>query len=470
MIRMLIAMGLQGSVMIILVALLRVALLSRLPKGVFRALWIVVLVRLVVPLPMPFAPFEPKVWIAPTDVATAVSMGSSSHAGTLSGILDNDMAAPLAFCLPSLIWTMGTAVGLVLLLLRCIYTSRRLLAKARPCRSSSVLLWMSQRCRRGRRVRVLESPDISSPCTWGVFRPLIFVPLAFGTGFSKEDCLALRHELVHVERFDVAIKVGFAFVVCVFWFDPFVWLARALALRDMELACDERVLRGEDAHTRRQYALALIHALAPTDRPASLHFTGSRMMERIDSLAHPESLGRLMVALMTCAAFVGVATVGLCEPPGMWLQNGVFAKTAYFSFALPRYWENRVQASLDGNQLVIYPAGAPDVPLMWIEVVDSSKVFDTGNEGRRLFWWATNGDMRVEAYAGNVPSMAVGRAWEQAGALANPRYPGEQLEAIAVDLSTGGAQSAEGLWDSESAGNAWLEFYHKEIAPLIDVG
>ena len=97
--------------------------------------------------------------------------------------------------------------------------------------------------------------NIKSPFILGVFRPRIY--LTSGMDEAARDCV-LRHERAHLRRWDHVWKpLGFGLLV-VYWYDPLVWLAYILFCRDMELACDERVIRDMAAEERAAYSQALL--------------------------------------------------------------------------------------------------------------------------------------------------------------------------------------------------------------------
>ena len=97
--------------------------------------------------------------------------------------------------------------------------------------------------------------NIKSPFILGVFRPRIY--LTSGMDEAARDCV-LRHERAHLRRWDHVWKpLGFA-LLAVYWYNPLVWLAYILFCRDMELACDERVIRDMAAEERAVYSQALL--------------------------------------------------------------------------------------------------------------------------------------------------------------------------------------------------------------------
>lgn len=97
--------------------------------------------------------------------------------------------------------------------------------------------------------------NIKSPFILGVLRPRIY--LTSGMSEAARDCV-LRHERAHLRRWDHVWKpLGFG-LLAVYWYDPLVWLAYILFCRDMELACDERVIRDMAAEERAAYSQVLL--------------------------------------------------------------------------------------------------------------------------------------------------------------------------------------------------------------------
>ena len=100
-------------------------------------------------------------------------------------------------------------------------------------------------------------PGLPSPCLAGLFRPEIYLTPEAAADPATLG-FVLRHELAHFRAKDQLWSLVRLVCQCVYWFDPFVWLAAALARRDCELACDARVLRGLDGESRAAYGRALL--------------------------------------------------------------------------------------------------------------------------------------------------------------------------------------------------------------------
>ena len=126
-----------------------------------------------------------------------------------------------------------------------------------PVDNEYVKLWHSEH-RIYRAIEIRQSGRISTPLTYGVFHPVILMPK--NTDWNDLDALkyVLTHEYVHIRRFDAVTKLLLTAALCVHWFNPMVWIMHVLANRDIELSCDEAVIRLFGDGTKSAYAKALI--------------------------------------------------------------------------------------------------------------------------------------------------------------------------------------------------------------------
>ncbi len=103
--------------------------------------------------------------------------------------------------------------------------------------------------------RVYRTAAIDSPFVLGVFRPRIYLPSSLDGAAC--DCV-LAHERAHIKRGDHLIKPFAFLLLAVYWFQPLLWVAYVLLCRDIEAACDERVVRSYTKEERQQYSYALV--------------------------------------------------------------------------------------------------------------------------------------------------------------------------------------------------------------------
>ena len=102
---------------------------------------------------------------------------------------------------------------------------------------------------------VFESAGVSSPFILGIFRPKIYLPLNMD---EETKTHVLLHERAHLSRGDHIFKpLGFV-ILSLYWFSPLVWVAYALFCRDIELACDQKVVSKMEKLSRADYAQALL--------------------------------------------------------------------------------------------------------------------------------------------------------------------------------------------------------------------
>ena len=230
-------MTVSGTVLIAAAACVRSLFLDRLGKALFPALWLVAAVRLLTPVSVP-------VPVPAGAMALLPAAGPAREAESAGG-----------FPWLTALWLAGALILAGAMLLRHVRALRQY-AQSLPAEDARLAaLTAAAGLRRPVSVRVCQT--VSTPLTYGFLRPVILLPKDWESYGPRELALVLDHELAHIRRLDVPAKYILAAAACVHWFNPFVWAMCALAERDIELACDEAVLRrAED--DRAAYAMALI--------------------------------------------------------------------------------------------------------------------------------------------------------------------------------------------------------------------
>ena len=175
-----------------------------------------------------------------------------------------------------------------------------------------------------------------TPFVLGLFRPRIYVP----EGMDEADLpQVLAHERCHIRRGDHAVKPLAFLLLAVHWFNPVLWAAYILLGRDMENACDERVLRGLDAPGRAAYSRALV-SCAVRERPAAvcpLAFGETAVKERVkNALSYKKPAIWAAVLLAIAAAIIAVCFLTSPDrqeepvPSGDWNAETLYAmRTPY---------------------------------------------------------------------------------------------------------------------------------------------
>ena len=272
----LLELTLQGGVLIGAILLLRLLGRYRLPGWTFRILWGVALVRLLVPLALPFP------WNVYAGLERLLSPEAAQPIPSESGALVQALPVPPASDLPgrdmpsapqepawsgaaqtapmeipwlAILWLAGA----VLLAVAFVVSYRRSVAVFRtslPLTHPAINRW--RQCYpvlRG--VPIRRCDRVRSPLTYGLVRPVILLPK--GLDYEQEEVgYILLHEGTHIKHRDAWWKLFLAAALCVHWFNPLVWCMYVWANRDLERCCDESVVRRCGLEARSEYALTLL--------------------------------------------------------------------------------------------------------------------------------------------------------------------------------------------------------------------
>ena len=300
-------MSLHGGVLILAVTVLRALTINRLPKKTFLALWALALVRLLVPFSLP-SRLSVYTLLAQRPAATAVS-GAATYPGAFPPSQPAAVSQAAEAVSPwTVLWLAGAALcalTFAVLYVRCCREFRMSL----PVENDLARRWLENHPLR-RPLDIRQSDRISSPLTFGILRPVILMPKK--TDWTSEAALqyVLEHEFVHVQRFDALSKLLLAAAVCIHWFNPLVWAMYVLANRDLELSCDETVVRRFGSGTRASYAKVLIRMEETKSglMPLCNHFSKNAIEERITAIMNTKKTTFVSLVLATVLV-AGTVTV-----------------------------------------------------------------------------------------------------------------------------------------------------------------
>ncbi len=115
-----------------------------------------------------------------------------------------------------------------------------------------------------RQIPVLEAGGLETPFVLGIINPSVYLPQGMEE-WEVRQCLA--HEYTHIRRKDYLVKQFAFLLLCVYWFQPLLWLAFHLMSKDMEMSCDESALRGANLEERKAYSNALLRLSSSGRQP-----------------------------------------------------------------------------------------------------------------------------------------------------------------------------------------------------------
>lgn len=287
---------------LILVILTLRPLLRRAPRRAVLALWTLAAVRLCLPVTLTSSlSLIPRAAIslpqaALSGVSSAAPMTEHAAAAVSSGQAPLSADASTQSVLPVLarVWAIGAALLLLYALAGWLRTRRRL--REAVCLGGNV--WACDH---------LDTAFVS-----GILRPRIYLP----SGLDAETArFVLAHERAHLRHGDPQWKLlGYA-LLAVYWFHPLIWAAYLLFCRDLELACDEHVVRTLDLTGRKAYSRALLSCsaahCAALARPLAFGELGVKTRVKAALRYKKPSFRRSAAAALVCAA---VAVCFLTDP------------------------------------------------------------------------------------------------------------------------------------------------------------
>ncbi len=243
-------MSISASWLVLAILVLRL-ILKKAPKWVNVLLWGIVAVRLICPFTIESAlSLIPSTQTIPMNIEMAAKPAIDSGVEVVNSMVNPIIAAsftanPATSANPLQIWIPLAAViwvlGMVLMLLYTAISYCRL-----NHRIDTAVLY---------RDNIFQSENVSSPFVLGIIKPKIYLPFHM----NEQDLQhVVAHEQAHILRKDHWWKpLGFL-LLTVHWFNPLMWLAYVLLCRDIELACDEKVIKDLDNGQRADYTQALV--------------------------------------------------------------------------------------------------------------------------------------------------------------------------------------------------------------------
>ncbi len=334
----LLQMSFTGGILILAVIVIRALAINMLPKKAFNALWWISVVRLMIPFSIPsaFSVYSLMGSHAPGNGSQAIRVlpiGASGQAASMPDSITNAVSTW------TVVWAAGVLVCAVFFSL-AYWKCRKEFQTSIPVGNDFTENWLSVH-QQGRRISIRQSGRFSAPLTYGVLHPVILMPTS--TKWENTDSLAyvLAHEYVHIRRFDSIRKMVLIVVLCVHWFNPLVWVMYILANRDIELSCDEAVVRFFGENTKAAYARALISMEETRSglTPLCSSFSKNAIEERITAIM---KIKKTTVFSLVLAGFIVVGTA-----------------TAFATSANAQQAESVGQGS--GTEIVTKPDSIPQV-------------------------------------------------------------------------------------------------------------
>lgn len=284
---------------IVLAILLLRLLLKKAPKWITAALWSIVAVRLLCPISVESAlSLIPSAeTVSPTimtDSTPTIHTGISALNSVINPIVETsftpapgDSANPLQIWVPLLtaIWAAGIGAMLLYTVISYLRIRRKI--------GTAILL----------RDNIYRSENVASPFVLGIVKPRIYLPFCIE---ERDVEHVVAHEKAHIRRKDHLWKPFGFLLLTLHWFNPLIWLGYILLCRDIELACDEKVIKALDRDARADYSQALLSCSVNrrTIAACPLAFGEEGVKNRIKAVLHYKkpAFWVIIAAVIACTA------------------------------------------------------------------------------------------------------------------------------------------------------------------------
>ncbi len=319
----------SSTVLIAVVILLRALFKNRISRRLQYALWLIVAIRLMVPIQIGTSPIsiqhmEPEKLETTITQTTREPITGPSYTVIYSQVAEEYASAGQNVQIPAIrheievetaqritvptvgeiantVWLLGAVVMAVWFL----FVNLRF---RRDLRNNATVITVPD-CP----IPVKVCPSLSSPCLSGLFRPTVYL-----TESCADDPQRLRHilahELTHLRHGDLIWSGLRSILLCMYWFHPLVWVAAVLSKRDCELACDEGALARLGEDQRIAYGKTLLDTVARRPSPnhlletaTSMNETKKQLKERVNFIVKKP---RFYLILTVCVLLITAVAIG----------------------------------------------------------------------------------------------------------------------------------------------------------------
>lgn len=300
--------------------------------------WTIIAVRLMIPFNADIS--VPKIVIdVPTQITAPVDTANENDAGEMpsteaipieaeygnavKALLRTEQISekPSLLDIASFLWLTGCLLFLSVHIFSFLHYKRQLIKKGTAVEEDYIL---RQACKLSEKLQikpdisVLRYQDATSPMVIGFLKPVVVLP---DCRYSEEELsFILKHELIHIKRHDIYFKLLFVAANAVHWFNPLIYIMQKEAVVDMELSCDEEVIRQTAYAVRKAYTETLFSAFNKQHKKRSVlttQFYGSKkiMKRRFQNIlaTSPKKSGLLPCICAVCMILISGMLVGCSE-------------------------------------------------------------------------------------------------------------------------------------------------------------
>ena len=259
----LLQMSMSAAILIVVITVLRAVSIHKLPKKTFLFLWGVALFRLLLPISVPSI-FSIYSWIPqsrphvsePVDHLPRLFVTPDRGIENIATKLEPQGFFSVSISWWAVLWITGF-LACVVYFVMTYHRGMKKFKHALPMETLFIKEWKEKHPLK-RTLSIHSSDQVFTPLSYGIGRPVILLPGNLDFDNTKALNYILTHEYVHIRHFDVLTKMLMILALSIHWFNPMVWVMFLLLNRDIELVCDETVLKLFGEKSKGPYAHILL--------------------------------------------------------------------------------------------------------------------------------------------------------------------------------------------------------------------
>ncbi|EQF27215.1 blaR1 peptidase M56 family protein [Clostridioides difficile CD160] len=273
----LLEMSFTSGVLLLIIIFIRACLFKKLPKKVFVLLWLIVLLKLLIPVSLNSgfsiysiieSTFNVELGATSSEDYTLKKVSKSIGKNTSNNKVLSDIENLTILEMLGILSLVVTIILSMFLCSKYIKIINLFKTSIHIKNHDFIKKWICEnRC--FRKFMVCVSEFTKTPLTSGILKPRIILPKQMDYSNNQTLNFVLTHEMVHINRFDNMLKLFMLLALVIHWFNPLVWVMFFLLNKDIEFSCDEKVMNMIGEEYRADYATALI-SLAEENNPFSM--------------------------------------------------------------------------------------------------------------------------------------------------------------------------------------------------------
>lgn len=352
-IKLILSLSLSGSILAGLIFAIKPLIKHRLSKSIQYYIWIVVLIRLVLPFSfetsimnkMFYRDNTPETVTAQNEIKSPAETAHNFDIPTTGGSISEGERAAVTAASPQgtdilallksnllAIWLLGAIIVFSANILGYGRFIKYLKKVNRPAEDEEIAL-LSELLWRRKKVTLVRNKYAATPMLIGIIKPCIIIPdMNFTDGQLRN---ILLHEMIHLKRFDIAVKWLTVIAASLHWFNPLMYFIKKEVNDACELSCDERVIKNLSDEEKQEYGDTLISMVAEHKYPMGILSTTMceekrTLKERLLSIMNHSKKSRLitiasvlLIIIVICTSVVLGAGVGLTnkKPPDIYIST-----------------------------------------------------------------------------------------------------------------------------------------------------